>query len=599
MIKKNISQLKKRLGDILIEVGVLTREQLNETLAIQKKEGGRLGTILMKQGIITEDVLLAFLGKQCGVNYVSLEEYPEIQREVIDLVQYNIAKNQVLIPLKKEGKVLTIAMADPLNVFALDDLRMMTGCDIDVVIASSSEIFAAIEKYYASRKAAMNDPDSDPKVTVEVAKDDRGFDRFDYTSEDLGASLGSDSQMESETLNLDYNGHLAPVIKIVNGMLANAVKAYASDIHVEPFEKVLKVRYRIDGVLQEQPSPPKKVQHAIIARIKIMSQLDIAEKRLPQDGRIKIKVQNKEVDLRVSTLPTAFGEKVVMRILDSSGLKLDLSELGFEKQSLELYKNKIAVPYGIVLVTGPTGSGKTTTLYSTLSTLNSVNENIMTIEDPVEYILEGINQVHARPDIGLTFAAGLRSFLRQDPDIIMVGEIRDTETAEIAINAALTGHLVFSTLHTNDAPGAVTRLNNMGIEPFLTASTVNMVVAQRLVRTICKKCKENYEVPVDNLIKLGLRPVDAGSAQTVVLARGRGCENCSNTGYRGRLSNFEVMDVNDEIKELILERASTTVIKQAARKAGMITLREAALRKVLNGITTVEEMIRVTYADSG
>ncbi|HCJ66707.1 MAG TPA: type II secretion system protein GspE, partial [Elusimicrobia bacterium] len=406
------------------------------------------------------------------------------------------------------------------------------------------------------------------------------------------------AEEKKEVISLEAAAEEVPVVKIVNLLLTGAVKAKASDIHIEPYEKSLRVRYRLDGVLHEQPSPPKKLQDAITSRIKIMSNLDIAERRLPQDGRIKIKTLGREVDLRVSVLPTAFGEKIVIRLLDSSALCLDLTKLGFEPEALSIYKKNISLPHGIILITGPTGSGKSTTLYSTLSTLNYPDRNIMTIEDPVEYVLEGINQIQARPEIGLTFAAGLRSFLRQDPNIIMVGEIRDTETAEIAINAALTGHLVFSTLHTNDAPGAITRLNNMGIEPFLTASTVSLVVAQRLVRIICKECKETYAVPFDFLANLGVKPEQVNYAKEIYLSRGKGCDNCSNTGYRRRLAIYELIEINDEVRELILERASTHLLKQAARKTGMMNLREAALRKVLNGITTIEEMMRVTITDT-
>lgn len=572
--------LKKKLGDILVDVGIITPQQLQEATDEQKKRGGKLGLILISLGYITEDVLLAFLGKQCGVSYVSLSEYGELNEDIVKSVPESVVRHQTLIPISKENNVLTIAMADPLNVFATDDLRLMTGFEINVVIASENEIKTAIEKYYGN-KASMDD----------IVKD----------MEDKGAEAHVDIVKEADAgkdiTTLEAEGGDAPIIKIVNLLLSGAVKAKASDIHIEPYEKSLRVRYRIDGVLHEVSAPPKRTQNAIASRLKIMSNLDIAERRLPQDGRIKIKVINKEIDLRVSILPTAFGEKIVMRILDSSSLKLELTELGFEPEVLAIYQKNIAIPYGIILVTGPTGSGKSTTLYSTLSTLNQPDVNISTIEDPVEYVLEGINQVHARPDIGLTFAAGLKSFLRQDPDIIMVGEIRDTETAEISINAALTGHLVFSTLHTNDAPGAVTRLNNMGIEPFLTTSTVSMVIAQRLVRVICQNCKDSYEVPADVLVSSGLSKKEIGNKKTIKLFKGKGCDKCSNTGYRGRISCYEIMEVNDKIKELILDRASTHIVKQAAVENGMITLRQAAFKKVLAGTTTVEEMMRITFAD--
>lgn len=598
MIPKKVPPIKKRLGDILIDVGIINAEQLQSALQIQKKRGGKLGAILIQQGIITEDVLLAFLGKQCGVAYVSLTEYGEIPHEAIKTVSESIARHQTLIPIAKEGSVLTIAMADPLNLFATDDLRMITGCEIRVVIASAKEINGAIMKYYG-KKEMLDEENVDEENVVETQQPESSeMVEMDYHAlADDGLEVVKEKR-STDVISLEATTDSAPVIKIVNIVLGNAVKAKASDIHIEPYEKKLRIRYRIDGVLHEQPVPPKRFQNAITSRLKIMASMDIAERRLPQDGRIKVRVAGKSVDLRVSTLPTAFGEKTVLRILDSSGLKLDLADLGFEPETLAVYQKNIEVPYGIILVTGPTGSGKSTTLYSTLSTINYPDRNIITIEDPVEYVIEGINQVSARPDIGLTFAAGLRSFLRQDPDIIMVGEIRDTETAEIAINAALTGHLVFSTLHTNDAPGALTRLNNMGIEPFLTSSTVIMVVGQRLTRVICKHCKQSYEVPFDYLSQLGVKPEQVNKAKNITLYKGKGCDKCSDTGYRGRLSNFEVMTINDDIRDLILARESTHIIKQASRKNGMITLRESALRKVLTGITTVEEMLRVTSMDA-
>ncbi|MDD5131774.1 MAG: type IV-A pilus assembly ATPase PilB [bacterium] len=569
----------KRLGEMLVETGIITSEQLQEALEEQKKSGGRLGQNLMALGYITEDVMAAFVGKQLGISYVSLSEYGEISGDVTKIVPENICRHQTLVPISLEENILTIAMADPLNVFTVDDLRVMTGYEIKVVISSEAEIKSAIEKYYGN-KGSMED-------ILKTMDDGKS-----------GGTLELVQQEEEQVdiASLEAAGEEAPVVKIVNLILTGAVKSGASDIHIEPFEKSLRTRYRIDGVLHEISSPPKRLTSAIISRIKIMANLDIAERRLPQDGRIKVKVIGKEIDLRVSILPTAFGEKVVMRILDASALCLDLTKLGFEPDVLPIYQKHIEIPYGICLVTGPTGSGKSTTLYSSLSTLNYPDRNIMTIEDPVEYVLEGINQVQAKPDIGLTFAAGLRSFLRQDPDIIMVGEIRDAETAEIAINAALTGHLVFSTLHTNDAAGAVTRLTNMGIEPFLTASTVVMVIAQRLVRVICENCKEDYQVPAQFIRDLGQKYEDD---KPVLLYRGKGCDRCTNTGYRGRLACYEIMVIEDEIRDLILERASTHLVKQKSREHGMITLREAAFRKVLNGVTTVEEMMRVTFADAG
>ncbi|MBA3065342.1 type IV-A pilus assembly ATPase PilB [bacterium] len=573
---------KKRLGDLLVDVGIISAEQLQTSLQEQKERGGKLGQILMAMGFITEDVLLAFLGKQCNVSYVSLNEYGEISESVIQTVPETIVRHQKLIPIALEGGELTIAMSDPANVFAVDDLKMMTGRNIKVVIASEAEIKNAIDKYYGA-KGSMAD------ILKEI--DSPG-------GSDEDVELVKDEDAGSDIIALEAQGEDAPVIKIVNLILSGAVAAGASDIHIEPFETSLRVRYRIDGVLHEVTAPPKKLQNALSSRLKIMAKLDIAEHRLPQDGRIKIKVQNKGIDLRVSVLPTAFGEKIVMRILDPESLKLDLTLLGFDEDSLKIYHKNIDVPYGIVLVTGPTGSGKSTTLYSTLSTLNKPDVNIMTIEDPVEYVLEGINQVQANADIGLTFAEGLKSFLRQDPDIIMVGEIRDTETAEIAINAALTGHLVFSTLHTNDAPGSMTRLNNMGIEPFLTTSTIVMVIAQRLVRLICPRCKEEFEIEYDKVKHLGITPEMVGGKSKVKLARGTGCDLCSNTGYKGRHACYEVMEMNDKIRDLVLERAPTHLLKQMARENGMKTLREAAVIKLLNGVTTLEEVMRVTFTDT-
>jgi len=569
--------LNKKLGDLLAEYNVITHEQLNQALKEQQHRGGQIGQILRELGFITEDVLVAFLGKQAGVPYVSLSEYGDIPEEIIKLVPESVARHQTLIPIAKKGNTLTIAVANPRNVFVTDDLRLMTGYEINSVIASENEIKTSIEKYF-SAKGSIND--AVQELELRGAKDD--------------VEILKDRDAGKDIIALEAEGEAAaPIVKIVNLILSGAIRSKASDIHIEPYEKSLRVRYRIDGVLHEVSAPPKKTQNAVISRLKIMSSLNIAEKRLPQDGRIKIKVLNSEIDIRVSVLPTAFGEKVCMRILDASSLCLDLSKLGFEPGTMKTFQKNMDVPHGIILITGPTGSGKSTTLYSALSKLNQPDVNISSIEDPVEYAINGINQVSAKPDIGLTFAAGLRSFLRQDPDIIMVGEIRDTETAEIAINAALTGHLVYSTLHTNDAPSALTRLNNMGIEPFLTTSTVVMIVAQRLIRVICRNCDEEYEVPADALLSIGVTKLEIGNVKTVKLHRGRGCERCSGTGYKGRLGCYEVMEINDKIRELVLQRSAAGAIKKAAIENGMITLRKAAVMKVLSGTTTVEEMLRV------
>lgn len=578
MANKNIIPLRK-LGEMLVQVGMITQEQLSEALQIQKQSGGKLGNILINLGYVTEELLFAFLGKQAGLQFISLSEFGDISEETLDSVPESIVRRQLLIPISKKGNTLTIAMSDPFNIFAVDDLKLMTGFDIEVVICSEKEIKEAIEKYYAA-KGSIEDVLKDIETTT--------------TETDLELVKEKDAGMD--ITSLEMAGEEAPVIKLVNYILSGAIKKKASDIHVEPYEKNLRVRYRIDGVLHEQQNPPKKLQNAIISRIKIMSKLDISEHRLPQDGRVKIKIMDREVDLRVSVLPTSFGEKIVIRILDSSALCLDLSKLGFEPETLAILQKNIKAPFGINLVTGPTGSGKSTTLYSCLSTLNHPDINISTIEDPVEFVIDGINQVQVRPDIGLTFSAGLRSFLRQDPNIILVGEIRDSETAEIAINAALTGHLVFATLHTNDAPGAITRLTNMGVEPFLTSSTVIMVVAQRLIRTICKNCKEPYEIPYENIAVVGVKPEQVQNKKAVTLYRGKGCENCSK-GYKGRLGIYEVFEMNDEIREVILKKAPAHIVRQAARKSGMMSLRESALRKLISGFTTVEEVLRVTAGD--
>lgn len=573
---------------MLLEAGILEQDQLKQALEVQRRSGGKLGRILVDLGFLSEEGLMAFLGKQFGVGYISLAQYGEISQEAVHAVPESVVRRQTLIPLSLEGKTLTIAMADPLNVLATDDLKLLTGCDVEVVIASTAEIREAIEKYYGPRESM--------EELVEVVE--RSAD--DHPGTARGGVLGEETiELGGEQLR---PGEEAPVVRMANLLLLKAIQSSASDIHVEPFERATRIRYRLDGVLHDQPAPPKKLHNALVSRFKIMAQLDIAERRLPQDGRIKIRVSNREVDFRVSVVPTVYGEKVVLRLLDTSGLRVDLTQLGMELEALAVYQKTIELPFGIILDTGPTGSGKSTTLYSTLATLNFPDRHIITIEDPVEYHLEGVTQVQARPDIGLTFASGLRAFLRQDPDIIMVGEIRDTETAEIAINAALTGHLVFSTLHTNDAPGAVTRLCNMGIEPFLTASTVVMVVAQRLVRVICVHCKEAYEVPAQALTSIGAIPEAylqqaPGKAKTVTLYRGKRCDECAQTGYRGRLGIFEVMEMTDELRELVLQRGSSHTIKQAARQAGMLTLREAAIRKVLTGLTTIEELLRVTAPD--
>lgn len=586
--------LPKRMGELMVKAELLKREQLDEALDFQRKKGGKLGSILIELGHVEEEKVLEFLSEQCGIRYVKLGDYKEIDEEVIAKIPENLARQHILLPLEirshaTRGKVLRIAVADPLNVMVLDDLKMMTGMEVEAALAADRDILEAIETHYKVESAedALDDILKESAASEEDAGD---LDVVDKEKEGGGAG--------EDIISLEKQGSETPVIQMVNLIISSAIKCKASDIHIEPFPKDLKIRFRIDGVLNEQPAPPKRFQNAIVSRIKIMSNLDIAEKRVPQDGRIKLKIRTKEYALRVSTVPTACGEKVCMRVLDSSGLEVNLHQLGFEPEALAIFNKCIRAPYGINLITGPTGSGKSTTLYSALGILNEPGVNISTVEDPVEYQVAGINQIQVNAEIGLTFSAGLRAFLRQDPDIIMVGEIRDLETISIAINAALTGHLVFSTLHTNDAPGAITRMGMMGIEPFLMSSALLMVVAQRLVRRICKDCRETYEVDEDWLLKLGVsRNLMQVSGGKVALARGKGCETCSGTGYRGRMGLYEVLEVTDPIRELIMDRAPIAKIKDQARKQGMVNLRACAIRKLLAGEATVEEMIRTTASE--
>ncbi|MBI5241716.1 MAG: type IV-A pilus assembly ATPase PilB [Elusimicrobia bacterium] len=577
--------LSRRLAELLVQEKIISSAQLKEALEAQREKNEKLGTVLIAKGFITEERILQFLSAQCDISYITLSGMPEIAPEVIALVPETIARQHTLLPFNKTNNAITIAVADPLNVLILDDLKMMTGCDVKAALASETEILAALDKYYkpASSQDALDDILKQSQTSEEAAD---------------GVEHVEEKKEEENSLSVEKSAEDAPVIKMVNLILANAIKAKASDIHIEPYQKELRIRYRIDGVLHEQPSPPKKFHAAICARLKIMSNLDISERRLPQDGRLKVRVADKQIDMRVSVLPCAPGEKIVMRIADTAGLSVQMSRLGFEPEALAVFNRCMKAPYGINLITGPTGSGKSTTLYSALSVLNTPEHNIMTVEDPVEVQLHGINQVQVHAAIGLTFAAGLRSFLRQDPDVIMVGEIRDLETAQIAINAALTGHLVFSTLHTNDAPGSITRLNMMGVEPFLSSSSILMVVAQRLVRGICLKCKESYDVEVDWLLKLGV-PQNLLQARNgkVSLHKGKGCENCAGTGYRGRQGLYEVLEVTDTVRQMILDKATAKEIKDQGRKQGMLTLRECAIRKLLGGVTTAEEMIRVTASD--
>jgi type IV pilus assembly protein PilB len=558
-----------RLGDMLVKATLITKEQLGKALQQQESSGGRIGTALVKLGFISEDDITSFLSRQYGVPSINLSHF-EIDPTVIKLIPSELAQKHQVIPINRTGSVLTVAMADPSNIFAIDDIKFLTGFKVEPVVAAETSIKNSINKYYDSAGMVEDIMKTFDDKDVEAVKE------------------GEDAVSVAE---LGQAAEDAPVVKLVNLILTDAIKKGASDIHIEPYEKSFRVRYRIDGVLYEVMQPPTRLKAAITSRVKIMSQLDIAERRLPQDGRIKIKMSGKEMDFRVSTLPTLFGEKVVMRLLDKGNLQLDLSKLGFEAQALADFEGGIMMPYGMVLVTGPTGSGKTTTLYSGLHRLNTPETNIMTAEDPVEFNLGGINQVQVRSEIGLNFAAALRSFLRQDPDIIMVGEIRDYETAEIAIKAALTGHLVLSTLHTNDAPSTISRLLNMGVEPFLVSASTNVILAQRLARRICQACKEPVQLPPQALVDIGFSPDEA---QALTTYKGKGCANCSETGYKGRVALYEVMVIRENIKEAILQGASSSELRELGRRNGMKTLREAGLQKIREGMTNLEEILRVT-----
>ncbi len=579
--------MRKRLGDMLVDEGIITDAQLQDAMLEQKSKGGRLEKILIDQGFVTQDVIMAFVGTQLGIPQVNLNEIGEIPNDVVFSVPEAIALNHCLIPIVKKDNKLMVAMADPLNVFALDDIKMTTGFEVEPAIAGEAEIKAMLAKYYGKNAGSAD------------GGKDAGGDMQEILSSMSGGPESNLELVEEKAEDMDISkleaaGRDTPVIRLVNLVLTEAVRAGASDIHIEAYEKNLRCRYRIDGVLHEVQSPPRVLAAAISSRIKIMASLDISERRLPQDGRIKVKVLGKEIDIRVSICPMQFGEKVVMRILDHSNLSLDLPKLGFEEDILPKFEKAITQPYGMVLLTGPTGSGKSTTLYSALNFINKPIINIATIEDPVEYQMTGINQMEAKSGIGLDFSTGLRCFLRQNADIIMVGEIRDKETAEIAINAALTGLMVFSTLHTNDAPGAITRLGNMGIVPFLISSTLNCVVAQRLIRKICKDCKQPYEATPDVLEDLSLQP-QAG--ETVTLYRGMGCNTCSNTGYKGRMAIHEVLILNEEFRKGVFQRKSAVELKKIARQDGMQTLRECGVKKVLKGLTTAEELVRVAHED--
>jgi type IV pilus assembly protein PilB len=598
--------LAERLGELLIKRNYITPEQLKKAVDEQKLKGGRLESNLVRMGYIKEDELLSFLSAQYRVPSVKISKM-EINPNVIKLIPSSISKKYFIIPINRVGPKLTLAMADPSNIVVIDEIKFMTGFNVEPVVASETEIIDAVKKYYGgggnvaglgtiSFQSSDFDLD-DGKTNASgdgIMLDDDVVDVDDFDKLVHGAVDNVEvveTTLESDE-NIDMQG---PIIKIVNGILIKAIKLGASDIHFEPYERTFRVRYRIDGVLRRDMALPTQIKNAMTSRLKIMAKLDIAEKRLPQDGRIKLRMaKGREMDFRVSSIPVLYGEKVVLRLLDKSALQLDMTKLGFEESSLTDLKAAIHKPVGMILVTGPTGSGKTTTLYSALSELNKESENIITAEDPIEYNFMGINQVQMHEEIGLTFASSLRSFLRQDPDIIMVGEIRDFETAQIAVQAALTGHLVLSTVHTNDAPGTISRLIDMGIEPFLISSAIILILAQRLIRKVCMECREAVKVHPQLLIDLGVPPDEVKSFPVY---KGKGCSLCNNTGYKGRVGLYEVMPMKEEVKELILSRSSTSEVKKEAIRLGMKTLRQSGIAKIKEGVTTIEEVLRSTIED--
>ncbi len=561
-----------RLGELLIKRALISQEQLDKALGEHQQQGGILAMHLVRLGFLTEDQLVSHLQKEYRLPIVDPMSL-EIGADILQLAPISLAAKHQLMPLNLAGSTLTVAMVDPSNLVAINEVKFLTGYDVRVVLSKLASLRKAIDHFYEGGSAIQDVLTQLESQDVEVVHEDQ----------------------EIDLKELERATEEAPVVKLVNALLTDAIRKRASDIHLEPFERMLRVRFRIDGVLYEIMKPPLKLKNPLISRLKIMAALDIAERRLPQDGRIKLRLPgSKEMDFRVSVIPTIFGEKVVLRLLDKSSLQLDMTKLGFEESALFDFKDSISRPYGMVLVTGPTGSGKTTTLYSALSELNRITDNISTVEDPVEYNLVGINQVQIHDDIGLSFAAALRSFLRQDPDIIMVGEIRDFETAEIAIKAALTGHLVLSTLHTNDAPSTINRLLNMGVEPFLVSSSINLILAQRLARVICQRCRTEMQYPPEALIELGFDPAEIDDLH---FFHGAGCENCNMTGFRGRIALYEVLPMREEVREAVLVGASALEIKRKAISFGMKTLRQSGLAKVREGATTIEEIVRVTVSD--
>ena len=593
-----------RLGELLLKEKRITSGQLQEALDFQKSNGGKLGLNLIKLGFLKDEEITSLLSRQYGVPSISLSQF-DVDPAIIKLIPTETAQKYEIIPLSRAGATLTIAMTDPTNVFAMDDIKFMTGYNVEPVVASETAVAEALQRYYPAappRVVVEKKEKKPPKIQQEANLNNAATLEMVTKALEETASVAEDDvelleEIEQiDVTSLEKQGGEAPVIRLVNLMLMSAIQKGASDIHIEPYEKEFRVRFRIDGLLYNVMAPPMKFRDAITSRIKIMAKLDIAEKRLPQDGRIKIRFADgdggtKEIDFRVSCLPTLFGEKIVLRLLDKDKLMLDMTKLGFEADSLRRLEAAIAKPWGMVLVTGPTGSGKTNTLYSSISKINTPETNIMTAEDPVEFNLLGVNQVQVRENIGLNFAAALRSFLRQDPNIILVGEVRDFETAEIAVKASLTGHLVLSTLHTNDAPSTISRLMNMGIEPFLVASSVNLICAQRLVRRVCSKCKQDQPHAPQALVEAGFTPEEAAAVSP---KKGKGCEHCNHTGYKGRVGLYEVMEITEEIRELILVGASALELRRKAIDEGMITLRRSGLLKVKEGITTIEEVARET-----
>ncbi len=608
-----------KLGEMLVKAQLITEAQLDEVIKTQRREGGKLGSIVVRAGFCSDQDIVSFLGMQYGVPAADLEQWPPIDPAVIALIPADLAQRHKVLPLQRTGSVLTLAMSDPTDIFAMDDVRFHTGYNVDPVVSSEMGLARAVERYYggssqvalradgtstrsgsASSASGSSGPSSLPMPGFE--EEDEQFDLNELEQQlDADAEFEATEDDDEESINVNalrHGSEDAPVVKLVNMVLIDAIKKGASDIHIEPYEKTYRIRFRIDGILQEVMRPNLKLKDPLTSRVKILAKLNIAEKRLPQDGRIKLRVnmggRQKVIDYRVSILPTLFGEKIVLRLLDSDKLMLDLTKLGFEQESLVRWDRQISRPYGMVLVTGPTGSGKTNTLYSSIGKLNTVDTNILTAEDPVEFNFPGINQVQMKEQIGLNFAAALRSFLRQDPNIILVGEIRDFETAEIAIKASLTGHLVLSTLHTNDAPSTINRLMNMGVEPFLVATSVNIICAQRLVRRLCPNCKavETHAQPEDALLKVGFTPDEIQKG--ITFYKPVGCEACNKRGYKGRVGLYEVLEMSEPMRDMVLTGASAIELREQAIKEGMISLRRSGCRKVLDGVTTIEEIIRET-----